>query len=162
MKTKHLAFTALALCCFAACTSLPQQPPATVTDPGIIEVYNKALTGDAVALHWIGFFYEQGSRGFPKDYTRAANCYQISANRGCVSGMLGIGKAYEYGKGRKENLKLARKYYEKAAATGDYAARCILESFTRKYGAASSIDSLFVGGTNEGRQLFNEINNFGL
>lgn len=159
MKTKHLALTALALSCLVACTSLPEQPPATVTDPSIIEVYNKALAGDANAMQWIGFFYENGGRGFPKDYTKSANCYQLAANKGSVSGMLGIGRAYEYGKGRKESIKLARKYYEKAAATGDYPAKCILKSFTRKYGAASSADSLFVGGTNEGRQLFNEINN---
>lgn len=159
MKIKHLAFTALALCCFAACTSLPEQPPATVTDPGIIEVYNKALAGDAKSLYRIGMRYSNGSYGFPKDSTTAANCFQLAANKGHVDSMVLIATAYEYGLGRKQSIKLARKYYEKAAATGASHAQYALKRLNKTYGAATSADSLFVGGTNEGRQLFNEVNN---
>lgn len=159
MKTKHLALTALALSCLVACTSLPEQPPATVTEPGIIKVYNKALAGDAVALYQIGGFYSGGTHGFPKDNTKAANCYQIAANKGHIDSMVVIATAYEYGLGRKQSIKLARKYYEKAAAKGASHAQYALKRLNKTYGAASSADSLFVGGTNEGRQLFNEINN---
>ena len=45
---------------------LPSNPPATVTDPTIRDIYAKALQGDGNALYQVSQMYGNGSHGFPQ------------------------------------------------------------------------------------------------
>ncbi len=156
MNFKFLQTLAIGVAVLSACTALPAQPPSTVTDAQVISIYNKALNGDARSMRIIGEYYNDGSHGFPKDKTQAINCFEIAANHGDISAIQYAGLAYYYGLGRKQSIPLARKYFTKGVSMGDEFSKNRLKEIEKKYGNGAT-EGLFVGGTNEGRELLNDI-----
>ncbi len=92
METLHTLALALASALLTSCLGMHNSLPSTVTDPAVIETYNKAKAGNADALYEIGMMYKEGLNGFPKSsgrsysvildaaYSRppsAAACYEL-------------------------------------------------------------------------------------
>ncbi len=65
---------------FVACQSLQSSPPPSVTDPQVLEVFNRAKAGDGDALYQMSLMYRKGLNGFPKSQTRARNLLKESVN----------------------------------------------------------------------------------
>ncbi len=63
-----------------SCAGLPSKLPASVTDPAVIETYNKAKQGDGNALYQMSLMYRKGLKGFPKSNTRARNLLSDATN----------------------------------------------------------------------------------
>ncbi|OHS94801.1 hypothetical protein TRFO_39016 [Tritrichomonas foetus] len=67
------------------------------------------------AMIYYGSILENGCPEFPQNLTEAANLYRMAANKGNVNGMLYIGRAFELGRGVKQDFAEAAKYYKMAA-----------------------------------------------
>lgn len=73
----------------------------------------------AEAQYYIGRCYYYG-QGFPKpDYFQAVIWYQKAADQGNADAQYQLGLCYEKGLGVKQDGKIARKWFEKAAANGN-------------------------------------------
>ena len=90
--------------------------------------FRKAAEKDwAEAQFYIGRCYLFG-QGFPKpDYNQAVIWFEKAAKQNYADAQYQLGVCYEKGQGIKQNLKTARKWYEKAAKNGSAKARLIIE-----------------------------------
>ncbi len=71
------------LCALTLCAcSLPDEPPATVTDPAVRKIYMKALAGDGDALYKVSQMYGRGTHGFPVSSYYASIAHSDAANHG--------------------------------------------------------------------------------
>lgn len=114
-----LLISAAILCGLCSCSqTIPPTPPDTLTSQRVINTYQKALTGDAESLYYVGLFYLTGKNGFPQDNRLGANALEMAAKAGHQEAMIFIGKCYEAGLGRFDNDSMALYYYKKAADSG--------------------------------------------
>ena len=65
-------------------------------------IKQKAEKGNADAQTTIGFCYDFGIAGFPKDYSEAVKWYKIAAKQGNAGSQHNLGISYFYGKGIKK------------------------------------------------------------
>ncbi len=126
---KHLSMLLLA-CAVGAMVSCSQnlspEPPTSVTNPSVINTYQKALDGDIKSLKTIGKYYNSGLHGFPQSTRKAINAYQMAANLGDVESQCITGAAYLDGNGRMQSDSSARKYLGMAADSGSSRANNLL------------------------------------
>lgn len=90
-----------------------------------LEWYKKAADlGSVKAMLQLGDIYggrvEYGS--IPKDYQKAAQYFQMAAEKGSTEGMEHLAELYVIGWGVKENRNTAAEWYRKAADLGSYLA----------------------------------------
>ena len=78
---------------------------------------------DPIAMFNQGYYYREGKRGFPQDYTKALELYHRAAELGDAFAYGSIGYAYNNGEGVEVDKKKANHYYELAAMRGDSMAR---------------------------------------
>ena len=73
--------------------------------------------GDAHAIYNLGCDYQYGAHGMPRDYAKALEFFHRAAELGYADAYLGIGNAYNVGRGVEVDKKKAV-YYTKLAAIG--------------------------------------------
>ena len=78
----------------------------------------KAQNGDAKAQVQLGYNYEMGYDGAPKDMSKAIYWYRESANKGNATAQYNLGNLYRQGIGVTRNDEVAADWYRKAAAKG--------------------------------------------
>lgn len=105
-------------------------PPATqnaaaipvIPLEGLPETLRKAAaSGDNKALFEIGDRYMDG-RGLASDYAKAAEWYNLAADRGFAPAQYRIGNFYEKGLGVTRDIAKAKSWYELAAEQGNASA----------------------------------------
>ena len=79
--------------------------------------------GDAFAIHGMGYNYQKGKYGFPRDFTKALQLFYRAGKLDLADAYNGIGSAYEHGQGVEVDKEKARHYYELAAIKGGIDAR---------------------------------------
>lgn len=88
------------------------------------EIYNAAQKGDADAQLELGFYYQEGEEGAPKDQQKAIYWYKKAAENGNVIAQFNMGEIYDSGNGVKQDFAKAASWYLKAAKQGDALAQC--------------------------------------
>ena len=88
------------------------------------EWYEKAATNDSTRaremLYYLAEDYKDGGRRVKKDYAKAMELYQLSANQGYASAQAQLGIEYYFGgDGVKQDYAKAAEWYEKAANNGN-------------------------------------------
>jgi TPR repeat protein len=78
---------------------------------------------DGVALANEGNKYYYGD-GVPKDYSRAMQLFQQSADKGCAPAMNQLACMYRDGNGTAQDYQMALKLFLQAAAIGDHVSEC--------------------------------------
>jgi len=78
---------------------------------------------DPIAMYNFGVDYQDGTCGFPQDYTKALELFHRSGDIGYAESYNNIGYAYERGEGVEVDMKKAKHFYELAAIGGDVFAR---------------------------------------
>jgi localization factor PodJL len=101
----------------ASTTALPFIPVEAGPEP----LRDAAAKGDSKALFEIGDRYMDG-RGVTSDYAKAAEWYNLSAERGFAPAQYRIGNFYEKGLGVARDLAKAKTYYQLAAEQGNASA----------------------------------------
>ncbi len=94
------------------------------TDEESIKRLNKRMEAkDPLAIHNLGYFYNEGLRGLPQDRTKGLELLHRARELGYSQAYTSIGFAYHYGEGVEVDKKKAIHYYELAAMEGDSYAR---------------------------------------
>jgi TPR repeat protein len=91
------------------------------------------------APRYVGIFYQKGY-GRNADYARAAQYYQIGADRGDIASQYLLGSLYERGFGVKQNYATAMKWYMKSAERGDIIAAPAMIAIGRLYERGLGVD----------------------
>lgn len=79
--------------------------------------------GDAEAIFRLGYYYREGVYGIQQNDTKALELYHRSAELGYAKAYIGIGFAYDHGRGVEVDKKKALHYWELAAKAGNATAR---------------------------------------
>jgi hypothetical protein len=87
----------------------------------------RAEQGDADEQLRLGFYYEYGVAGFPKDAAKTVHWYTKAAKQRFALAQFELGLKYNYGKGVPENYVRAYAWYSIAAAQRDPTAPIIKE-----------------------------------
>ena len=95
--------------------------PAIPTEAGPEPLRDAAANGDSKALFEIGNRYMDG-RGVTSDFAKAAEWYNLAAERGFAPAQYRIGNFYEKGLGLTRDLAKAKTYYQLAAEQGNASA----------------------------------------
>lgn len=101
----------------ASTTAIPTIP----TEAGPQPLRDAAANGDSKALFEIGNNYMDG-RGVSNDFAKAAEWYNLAAERGFAPAQYRIGNFYEKGLGLTRDLAKAKTYYQLAAEQGNASA----------------------------------------
>lgn len=91
-------------------------------DERIVEVvllgYKLGISsGNSTCMNDLGALYYRGEL-VEQDYVKAAELYEMAADRGCQQSIINLGYIYEYGRTGERNLEKAFHYYAFAAALG--------------------------------------------
>ena len=78
---------------------------------------------DPIAINNLGFYYRDGMKGFPQDFDKSLELFHRAADLGGAKAYLGIGFAYDIGKGLEVDKKKSTHYYELSAIKGNVDAR---------------------------------------
>lgn len=92
------------------------------------QVEASALQGEKIAQYGMGVFYSLGQEGVSKDYKKATEWYQRSADQGLPQAQTRLGIAYREGRGVPKNYKEANKWLLLAANQGEKKAQTALGS----------------------------------
>ncbi len=89
-------------------------------DERIVEVvllgYKLGISsGNSTCMNDLGALYYRGEL-VEQDYVKAAELYEMAANRGCQQAIINLGYIYEYGRTGERDLEKAFRYYALAAA----------------------------------------------
>lgn len=82
----------------------------------------------------LGWMYQQGKGGLPRDDAEAVKWFQISAMQGNAYGQANLGAMYESGKGVPYNPTEALQWYRRAAAQGNGYAQTALARLQNRIG----------------------------
>lgn len=85
-----------------------------------------AASGDALAMHCLGHFYETGGKDLPQDLKRAAEWYERAAEEGHAPSMVAFGNMLQLGSGIRRSKKRAIEWYERANALDNTDAKAAL------------------------------------
>lgn len=94
----------------------PVETPAMTTP--LEEIVEKAGAGDAESQRLIGYFCENGIRGYEKDFAAAFGWFLKAAEQGNVSAMNSVAAYYSSGTGVEENKDKALEWWSRAADSG--------------------------------------------
>jgi len=98
--------------------------PETRSNKEHIERLNKRMeAGDCRAFCHIGYYYYEGTYGFPRDYTKALELWHTAGEHGSATSYFNIATAYYSGIGVIADTKKAVHYTELAAMRGCIGAR---------------------------------------
>ena len=98
--------------------------PPPESDEEMIKRYEKRVElNDVRAILNLGSFYSLGSDGLAQNYAKALELFHQASELGNVTAYLGIGDAYDCGRGVRVDKKKAMHYYELAAMGGEVMAR---------------------------------------
>jgi len=98
--------------------------PTPPSDEEAMEREKKRLElDDPIAIYNLGIYYQDGSYGFPQDYTKALELWHQAGELGYADAFLNIGYAYQYGRGVEIDKKKANHYWELASMKGSASAR---------------------------------------
>ena len=94
--------------------------PAPKTNEEEMEREKKrAEGGDAVAIHNLACYYDEGMYDFPRDRDKALELWHRAGELGCFGSYYNIGNIYFYGRDVNKNEKKAVHYWELSAMGGD-------------------------------------------
>lgn len=129
-KIVYLSLLLVMLSVTTSCRSLLEvapTAPATVTDPDVRKLHEKAYNGDAKAIRRVAFFCAAGVAGYPESAWTACNWYRHGAGLGDAECQFTLGCRYLSGYyGRAYNKKKGLKWLNKAAAQGHEIAKEML------------------------------------
>lgn len=152
-----------ALVSFAPSGASYQIPPApadhsphklldrTILDKGVKAYhqgdYEKALNyfyiadsmGHKKAGRYIGLCYENG-QGLPKDYRKAREWYEKSANNDDITSMYRLGQMYEKGEGVPVDYGKAAAWYKKSSYRTDFIGAPALTALARLYAEGKGVE----------------------
>ena len=98
--------------------------PETRSNKEHVERMNKRMeAGDPIAICHIGYYYYEGSNGFPQDCTKALELWHRAGERGSATSYFNIGSVYYNGVGVTVDKKKGVHYMELAAMMGCASAR---------------------------------------
>ena len=97
-------------------STTPALPPGL--DPGLSDLYHRALAGDANAMFDLATDYRHG-QGTAKDDVNAVVWYRKAAEGGHAQAMKNLGFMYEHGFGVTKDYSQAINWYLKAAEAGN-------------------------------------------
>ena len=101
----------------ASALTLSSVASAEVT-PKQQEIAQLAEQGEALAQAKLAAMYLLGREGVGKSTTKAVEWMLKAANQGLVEAQVSMAAFYDGGLGVKQDVKIATKWYEKAAAQG--------------------------------------------
>ncbi|MFK5984009.1 MAG: tetratricopeptide repeat protein [Pseudomonadota bacterium] len=90
-----------------------------------------AITGNANAEHFMGWFYEQGLEVKQSD-KKAFEWWSKSASKGIVESQSGLAQLYEKGRGTNTNFSEAYYWYSQAILNGDQEAQILISVLSNK------------------------------
>lgn len=82
------------------------------------EILEKAEAGDAESQRLIGYFFENGYRGYEKDYAAAFGWFLKAAEQGDLRAMNSVAAYYSSGSGVEEDKDKALEWWRRAADSG--------------------------------------------
>ena len=98
--------------------------------------------GDRIAICNMGYYFNNGKFGYPKDSNKAFEYYSKAAKLGDVTAFYNLGICYEYGTGCVKNLSKAFSNYKSSADLGDADALYKVGCFYRDgFGVTKNITS---------------------
>ena len=84
----------------------------------LIRIKKRVEVGDAIAIHNLGCYYDEGRYGLPQDRDKALELWHRAAERDYGKAYCNIGTAYMSGNGVGMDEKRAVHYYELSAMGG--------------------------------------------
>ena len=123
INTQRLLATLAVFTTLGLCTQLFAQDAGQATtlmispENAFAIMAGNAEKGDASAMFNLGTFYEQGI-GVPRNYSKALEWYQKSADHGLAEGYYNLGVCYEIGMGDKADPQKSAENYHKSADLG--------------------------------------------
>jgi TPR repeat protein len=104
------------------------------------QIFRLAQEGDPKYQYWLGCAYEEGKKGFSKDYGKELEWLQKSADQGYPDAQARLGGMYINGTGVKRDLKKSIELHKLAAEQGDCSAAHVV-AFLYNVGKADGIES---------------------
>ena len=86
-------------------------------------IMKRVEANDPIAIFNLGFYYRNGTYGFPQDYEKALEHWHRAAELGSAEAYTNIGYAFIHGEGVEVDKKKAVHYWELAAIGGVVTAR---------------------------------------
>jgi len=90
------------------------------SDEVVVMLKKRIDADDAIATYTLGYYYSEGTYGFPQEYEKALELYNRAGELGHAKAYNDIGHAYYDGKGVEVDKK-KMKYYWELSAMGGYA-----------------------------------------
>lgn len=129
-KIVYLSLLLVMLSVTTSCRSLLEvdpTAPATVTNPDVRKLHEKAYNGDVKAIRQVAHLNRCGFGGYPQSFWTACNWERHGAGLGDAECQYTLGLAYLHGySGRAYNKKKGLKWLSKAAAQGHQDAKEVL------------------------------------
>ena len=100
----------------------------------LIRIKKRVEVGDAIAIHNLGCYYDEGRYGLPQDRDKALELWHRAAERDYGKAYCNIGTAYMSGNGVGRDKKKGDRYYELAAIGGDMYSRYNLGILEKRSG----------------------------
>ena len=94
-------------------------PAPTSYEDATERIKKRMDVDDAVAIHKLGCYYDEGMYGFSQDMDKALELWHRAGELGHSESFYNIGNAYFYGRAVERNEKKAIHYWELAAMGGD-------------------------------------------
>lgn len=138
MKRLVLLSAVAVLFCSCGVGDLSVDPPAAITSPAAVSLYQKAAMGDMSALRQAENNFARGLNGFPRDNDRMMECWKMLGERGSVEHQRRLGLAYLHGTGVTQSDSRASEWLSRAAAQGDEKASLGLRLLNHKTSHANS------------------------
>lgn len=91
---------------------------ASVAGQELSQITELAEQGDAAAQNKLGIMYASGN-GVTRDFKKAAELFNKSANQGLPGAQYNLGRLYQSGRGVQQDNAIAAGLYGKAAEAGD-------------------------------------------
>lgn len=140
-----VSLTRVHVCPFCNDSNVPRN------DEELIKRYTERMEkfNDPMATYLLGSYYENGNRGLPVDYAKAAELYQRASELGSGEAHYFLGQLYKYGKGVEQGVQVDEKkalhHYQLAAISGVMDARYkVGEAESEKGNVARSLRHLMI------------------
>ena len=101
-------------------------PTPSSHEEAVERTKKRVETGDPIAIYRLGYFYREGTHGYPVDHVKALELFLRAAELGYVRACNSVGYSYDKGKGIGVDEKKANHYFELAAMGGSEVARANL------------------------------------
>lgn len=92
---------------------------ASTDEEKVAATRSAAEKGNAAAQFFVGLRYHEGANGYPKEPEKAAFWWKKSAEQEFPDAEVGLGELYLSGRGVRQDLTEAIKWFKRAAAHGN-------------------------------------------